>query len=86
MPSQIRMNRINERMREELSELLLMEVSDPRLTGVNVTEVKNTVTVSDDGSTVTVTTGAISQDTFNALVNRVTALESTNYLVLQDGN
>jgi|VirMetMinimDraft_7_1064189.scaffolds.fasta_scaffold111736_2 hypothetical protein len=56
------------------------------MTSVNVTEVKNTVTVSDDGSTVTVTTGAISQDTFNALVNRVTALESTNYLVLQDGN
>jgi hypothetical protein len=37
-------------------------------------------------STVTVTTGAISQDTFNALVDRATALESTNHLLLQDGN
>jgi len=56
------------------------------MTSVNVTEVKNTVTVSDDGSTVTVTTGAINQSTFDALLDRVTALESTNYLVLQDGN
>ena len=47
------------------------------MTSVNVTEVKNTVTVSDDSSTVTVTTGVISQSTFDALLGRVTELEST---------
>jgi len=56
------------------------------MTSVNVTEIKNTVTVSGDGGTVTIRTGDISQETFDALVARVTALESTDYLVLQDGN
>jgi len=46
----------------------------------------NTVTVLDDGETVVVTTGAIAQTTYDALVARVVALESAKYLVLQDGN
>jgi ribosome-binding factor A len=37
--SKNRLDRINERIREELSELLLMEVSDPRLSGISVTDV-----------------------------------------------
>ena len=40
MVSKNRLDRINERIREELSALLLMEVSDPRLSGVSVTDVK----------------------------------------------
>ncbi len=56
------------------------------MTSVNVTTTANTVTVSDDGETVVVTTGAISQTTYDALVARVTALESVDYLILQDGN
>ena len=40
MPSKIRLRRINDRMREDLSELLLMEVEDPRLAGIMVTDVK----------------------------------------------
>ena len=40
MPSKIRLRRINDRMREDLSELLLMEVGDPRLSGIMVTDVK----------------------------------------------
>ena len=39
MVSKNRLDRINERIREELSALLLMEVSDPRLSGVSVTDV-----------------------------------------------
>jgi len=53
------------------------------MTTVNVTTTQNTVTVSDDGSTVTVQTGNISQDTFDALVARVSQLESTTALVTQ---
>ncbi len=57
------------------------------MTSVNVTTTANTVTVSDDGETVVVTTGAnVSQASFDALVARVTALESVDYLILQDGN
>ena len=39
MVSKNRLERINERIREELSEILLMQVSDPRLTGISVTDV-----------------------------------------------
>jgi ribosome-binding factor A len=35
----MRLQRINERMREELSEILIMEVSDPRLEGISITDV-----------------------------------------------
>jgi hypothetical protein len=66
------------------------------MTSVNVTTTQNTVTVSDDGGsvtvnaddsgTVTVTTTGIAQAAYDALVARVAALESVDYLVLQDGN
>ena len=38
--SKTRMVRISERIKEELSEILLMESNDPRLKGVTITEVK----------------------------------------------
>jgi len=66
------------------------------MTSVNVTTTQNTVTVTDDSGSVTVnaddsgavtvTTTGITQATYNALVARVAALESVDYLVLQDGN
>src|SRR5512142_1369813 len=40
MPSKIRLQRISDRIRNELSEMLLREVQDPRLTGISVTDVK----------------------------------------------
>lgn len=40
MPSGIRLQRIADRVKEELSELLLREVSDPRLQQIFVTDVK----------------------------------------------
>lgn len=40
MVSKLRLQRINDRIREELSEVLLQEVSDPRLEGISVTDVK----------------------------------------------
>jgi ribosome-binding factor A len=40
MPDTIRMKRISERIREELMDMLVREVSDPRLAGVMVTDVK----------------------------------------------
>ncbi len=40
MPSQLRTQRIADRMRQELSEMLIREVQDPRLTGISVTDVK----------------------------------------------
>ena len=40
MVSKLRLQRINERIREELSEMLLQEVSDPRLEGISITDVK----------------------------------------------
>jgi ribosome-binding factor A len=38
--SQTRLQKINERFREELSEMLIREISDPRLSGVSVTDVQ----------------------------------------------
>jgi ribosome-binding factor A len=38
--SQTRLQKINERFREELSEMLIREISDPRLTGISITEVQ----------------------------------------------
>jgi ribosome-binding factor A len=41
MPSKLRLQRIGDRIRQELSEMLVMgEIHDPRLTGANVTDVK----------------------------------------------
>jgi ribosome-binding factor A len=40
MPSKIRMQRIADRIREDLSEIVIKEVSDPRLNGVTITDVK----------------------------------------------
>lgn len=39
MVSKLRAQRIADRIREELSELLLHEISDPRISGVSVTDV-----------------------------------------------
>lgn len=40
MPSPIRMKKISDRIRDDLSEMLLYELEDPRLAGVAVTDVK----------------------------------------------
>ena len=40
MPSGIRLQRISDRVRQEISELLIREVNDPRLHQVYVTDVK----------------------------------------------
>ena len=40
MVSKLRTKRIADRIREELSEMLLMDISDPRLAGVSVTDVE----------------------------------------------
>ncbi len=40
MVSKMRTRRIADRIREELSTLLLMEVKDPRVAGVNITDVE----------------------------------------------
>lgn len=40
MPSKIRLKRISDRIRDELSTMLLTEVQDPRLIGVSITDVK----------------------------------------------
>jgi ribosome-binding factor A len=40
MPTDQRMQRISARIREEFSEMLVREVSDPRLAGISVTDVK----------------------------------------------
>ena len=40
MPSQIRLNRIGDQIRKELSEILIKEVSDPRLDFIYITDVK----------------------------------------------
>lgn len=40
MPSKVRLQRIADRIREDLSELLLREVHDPRLQMVSITDVK----------------------------------------------
>ncbi len=40
MPSKLRIDRISDRIRQDLSEMLVREVQDPRLSGVSVTDVK----------------------------------------------
>ncbi len=40
MVSQLRLRRINERLKEELAVLLLYEVADPRVRGASVTDVR----------------------------------------------
>lgn len=41
MPSKLRLARIGDRIRQELSEMLVMqEIHDPRLAGVSITDVK----------------------------------------------
>jgi ribosome-binding factor A len=40
MPSKLRLDRIGGRFREELSEILLLKMNDPRLSGISVTDVK----------------------------------------------
>jgi ribosome-binding factor A len=40
MPSKLRLQRISDRIRQELSEMVLLEVSDPRLAGISITDVK----------------------------------------------
>jgi ribosome-binding factor A len=40
MPSKIRLKRISDRIKEELAEMLVKEVQDPRLSGISVTDVK----------------------------------------------
>jgi len=41
MPSSLRLKRISDRVRQELSEMLVMgEIHDPRLEGISITEVK----------------------------------------------
>jgi ribosome-binding factor A len=39
MPSKVRLQRIADRIREVLSEMLIKEISDPRLAQVNITDV-----------------------------------------------
>jgi ribosome-binding factor A len=39
MPTKMRMQKISDRIREELSVLLIYKVSDPRLEGISVTDV-----------------------------------------------
>jgi ribosome-binding factor A len=40
MPSQLRLNRIADRIRQVLAEMLIRDIQDPRLSGVSVTDVK----------------------------------------------
>lgn len=40
MVSKVRLQRISERILEELSEMLILEVKDPRLSGIFITDVK----------------------------------------------
>jgi ribosome-binding factor A len=39
MPSKLRLQRIADRIRQELSEMLVLEISDPRLIGISITDV-----------------------------------------------
>jgi ribosome-binding factor A len=39
MPSKLRLQRINDRIRQELSEMVIKEISDPRLAGISITDV-----------------------------------------------
>lgn len=40
MPSKVRLTRIADRIREDLSEMLIRDVQDPRLSGISITDVK----------------------------------------------
>jgi ribosome-binding factor A len=40
MPDKVRLKRIADRVQQELSEMLIREISDPRLSGVFITDVK----------------------------------------------
>lgn len=40
MPSKLRIERIADRIRQELSEMMIREVQDPRLSGISITDVK----------------------------------------------
>jgi ribosome-binding factor A len=40
MPTPLRLQRIADRIRQELSQMLISEVNDPRVSGVSVTDVK----------------------------------------------
>lgn len=40
MPSEVRLQRIADRIRQELSDMLIRELSDPRLKLINITDVK----------------------------------------------
>ena len=39
MPSEVRLHRISDRIKRELSEMLIFELSDPRIKGVFITDV-----------------------------------------------
>ena len=39
MPSEVRLHRIGDRIKEELSEILLFKLSDPRVQGIFITDV-----------------------------------------------
>jgi len=40
MPSKLRLQKIADRIRQELSEMVILKVSDPRLEGLSITDVK----------------------------------------------
>ncbi len=40
MVSKMRLQRIADRLREDLSEMLIQDISDPRLSGISITDVK----------------------------------------------
>ena len=40
MPSQMRLQRIADRIRQELAVMIVMEIQDPRLSGISITDVK----------------------------------------------
>ncbi len=40
MPSAIRLKRISDQIKEDLSEMLVREIADPRLSGISVTDVR----------------------------------------------
>jgi len=40
MPSKLRMQRIADRIREELSEMMIKDIKDPRMSTVSITDVK----------------------------------------------
>lgn len=40
MPDKVRLQRISDRIRQELSEMLIREISDPRLSNIFITDVK----------------------------------------------